>query len=152
MITVAAAGRLTEKSYRDLQAEYVKRMSRYASLRVTEVKDEPERAGVPPQVILDKEGKRLLGAVPLGARVVALTIGGKKHDSLSFARALQEWEEKGVCFIIGGSLGLSGEVLARANEEISLSDLTFPHSLARIVLLEQIYRACRINRNEPYHK
>ena len=102
-----------------------------------------------------REGEAMLAKIRPGDRVIALTIGGKKRSSEDLARHLQEMKTGGVSrvtFLIGGSLGLGKNVLARADEEMSMSDMTFPHQLARVMLLEQLYRAEKINHGEKYHK
>ena len=102
-----------------------------------------------------REGERLLARIGEGDRVIALAIGGRRYTSEAFAARLQLLRDTGtrsIAFVIGGSLGLSDAVLKRANETLSLSDMTLPHRIARLVLLEQIYRAHKICAGEPYHK
>ncbi len=157
-ITIVCVGKIKEKYYRDAVDEYVKRLSRYALVKIVEVADEktPEEASErETQLILGKEGERLLRAMPADAYVTAMAIKGKKYDSVGLSRHLSDLMGSGkshLVFVIGGSLGLSQEVLGRAEEKISFSDLTFPHQLMRVILLEQIYRCFRIMRGEPYHK
>jgi 23S rRNA (pseudouridine1915-N3)-methyltransferase len=105
--------------------------------------------------ILDTEGNKLLSKIPDNAYVIALDILGKKFDSVGFSRFMEDRMNTGdshLIFVIGGSLGLSDSVKKRADYKISFSDMTFPHQLMRVILLEQIYRGFRIMRNEPYHK
>ena len=105
--------------------------------------------------IKDKEGERILKKIPSSAFVFTLEIDGKKYDSVSFSRKIENLCITGnshICFIIGGSLGLSDSVKKISNERISFSDMTFPHQLMRVILLEQVYRAFKIINNEPYHK
>lgn len=143
---------------RDAVAEYEKRLTRYVKLDVVEVADEKTPDGASEKEeerIREKEGERLLRQIKEDDHVVALAISGKQYDSLAFARRLDGFALCGrnrVVFVIGGSLGLSEQVLARADEELSFSKMTFPHQLMRVILLEQIYRGYRIIRGEPYHK
>ncbi len=143
---------------RDAVAEYEKRLTRYVKLDVVEVADEKTPDGASEKEedrIREKEGERLLRQIKEDDHVVALAISGKQYDSLAFARRLDGFALRGrsrVVFVIGGSLGLSEQVLARADEELSFSKMTFPHQLMRVILLEQIYRGYRIIRGEPYHK
>ena len=102
-----------------------------------------------------KEGERLLKKIPVSAYVYALAINGRKLDSVGFSKELGNLFVSGrseICFVIGGSIGLSDEVLKRADTKLSFSDMTFPHQLMRVILSEQIYRAFRIMNHEPYHK
>ncbi len=151
-------GKLKEKFMRDAVAEYEKRLTRYVKLDVVEVADEKTPDGASEKEeerIREKEGERLLRQIKEDDHVVALAISGKQYDSLAFARRLDGFALCGrsrVVFVIGGSLGLSEQVLARADEELSFSKMTFPHQLMRVILLEQIYRGYRIIRGEPYHK
>lgn len=157
-LTVLCVGKLKEKFMRDAVAEYEKRLTRYVKLDVVEVADEKTPDGASEKEeerIREKEGERLLRQIKEDDHVVALAISGKQYDSLAFARRLDGFALCGrsrVVFVIGGSLGLSEQVLARADEEISFSKMTFPHQLMRVILLEQIYRGYRIIRGEPYHK
>lgn len=157
-IRVLCVGKLKERYLVEAQAEYAKRISRYSGLEIVEVSDEktPEKASARQvEEILRREGERILARIQPGEYVIAMAIKGGKYDSEGFAAHLMDRLERAggsVTLIIGGSLGLSGEVLARASEKISFSDLTFPHQLMRILLLEQTYRAFRILKGEPYHK
>lgn len=158
MIKLLCAGKLKERCYIEACGELEKRLGRYCRLTVVEVADEktPERlSGAERARAVEREGERLLAATGERERVVALTIDGKPYDSLAFSQHLMDLiEDSGnaVSFVIGGSLGLSPAVLARADERLSLSALTFPHRIARLLLLEQIYRAFKIARGETYHK
>ena len=152
-LTIIAVGRLKERYWRDAADEYLKRLGPYATVRVAEVDDRD--SGRDEARALAEEGADVVRAIPDGAHVIALEIGGKQLSSEAFAARLSALALDGrsnVAFAIGGSVGLSGEVLARADERMSLGPMTLPHNLARVVLLEQIYRAFRINRGEPYHK
>jgi 23S rRNA (pseudouridine1915-N3)-methyltransferase len=137
--------------------EYLKRLSRFGKTEEIEVQDLPENTGSPAleEQVKSKEGEALLSRIRPGDRVIALTISGRKTDSPGLARHLQELRVSGVSrivFVIGGSLGLGSNLLARADEEMSMSPMTFPHQLARVMLLEQLYRAEKILAGERYHK
>ncbi|MBR4711873.1 MAG: 23S rRNA (pseudouridine(1915)-N(3))-methyltransferase RlmH [Clostridia bacterium] len=155
---VLAVGHMKEKPYRAMADEYLKRLSRYGKIRETELNDLPEPANSSPALetqIRQREGEAILRAIRPGDYVIALTIPGKQWDSPSLARHLEDLAARGageIVFVIGGSLGLSREVIARADEELSMSAMTFPHQLARVMLLEQLYRCCRITAGERYHK
>lgn len=156
-INIVVVGSIKEKFYREAIEEYAKRLSRYAKLSITEVKDEktPANASVLEEdKIKQIEAERILSKFN-NSYVVALAIDGKKYTSESFAKRMENYDilSKGnLTFVIGGSLGLHESVLKRADERLSFSDMTFPHQLMRVILLEQIYRAYRIRNNEPYHK
>ena len=150
-------GRLKEKYWRDAAAEYEKRLSRFGKFETIELPDLPEPANSSPAIeaqICQKEGQAILGKLRDGDIVIALCIDGKRLDSVQLAEPMQKYGDTGrrVVFIIGGSLGLSPEVVARAQLKLSFSPMTFPHQLARVMLLEQAYRACKINAGERYHK
>ena len=157
-VAVVCAGKLKERYWREAQAEYEKRLQSYCDLRIVEVADEkaPEKlSDALKQSVMEKEGARLLKQVDDDAYCIALDMRGKAPDSVAFAgqiRRIQETKDGKIAFVIGGSLGLSRAVLERADETLSLSALTFPHQLARIILLEQLYRGFRIRAGEPYHK
>jgi 23S rRNA (pseudouridine1915-N3)-methyltransferase len=151
-IRIAAVGRLKEAYWRAACDEYVKRLGRYATVEVVEVADRDLSMGVDRAVAA--EGADLLRVVPAGSHVLALEIGGTPRTSEGLAARLAALMLEGkadMVFVVGGSAGLSPDVLARADERLSLSQMTLPHQLCRVVLLEQIYRAFRIIRNEPYH-
>jgi len=157
-ITILCVGKIKEKFYREALAEYEKRLSRYAKLQIIEVNDEktvenPSEAEE--NLIKDKEGERLLSNIKDDMYVIAMAIQGKELDSVELSKHIESLTISGnshICFIIGGSLGLSDRVLNRCNERLSFSKLTFPHQLMRVIMLEQIYRSFRIMKNEPYHK
>ena len=157
-ITVLTVGKIKEKYYRDAVAEYEKRLSKYATINIIEVPDEKTKENPSDAElfqILETEGNKLLSKIPESAYVIALDIAGKKYDSVGFSKFIEEKMNTGnshLLFVIGGSLGLSHGVKKRADARISFSDMTFPHQLMRVILLEQIYRGYRIMRNEPYHK
>lgn len=149
---VVAVGRITDAGLRDLCADYAGRLRRSLRLELREVRAAPGRAA--PAVRLRAEADRLLAALPPGARVVALTRTGRAESSPDFARRLAEWRREGrdVAFVIGGAFGLDRRVLDRSDSRLSLSAMTLPHELARVVLLEQLYRASTILAGTPYHK
>ncbi len=157
-ITLITVGKIKEKYYTDAIAEYSKRLSRYCSLSVKEVPDEPtpdNASEAQERQIKEKEGEKILKQIKPGDHVIAMAIKGKSYDSVGLAEHLDDLGVRGkssVVFVIGGSLGLADAVLSRADEKISFSALTFPHQLMRVILLEQIYRCFRITRGEPYHK
>ena len=136
-------------------ADYAKRISRYATLTQLEIKEERAAKGLLPREIAAKEGERILRAIPNGSFLIILDANGDACSSKTLAARLSDLGLKGqsrVSFVIGGDCGLSKQVIEKANWRLSLSTLTFPHELARLVLLEQIYRAFTIIRGESYHK
>jgi 23S rRNA (pseudouridine1915-N3)-methyltransferase len=157
-IRVVAVGKVKEKYLQEGIAEYEKRLRPYVKLQITEIPEEKRPASASPtteSAALEKEGQRILAATPEGSLVIALDIKGQSWTSEDLADAFRVWELAGknqVVFIIGGDLGLSSAVLARSTLRLSLSKMTFTHPMARLLLLEQVYRACRINSGEPYHK
>lgn len=157
-ITVLCVGKVKEAYFCDALREYGKRLSRYCKLDIVEVPDEktPDGASEAEEnKIRETEGKRLLRHIKPDAYRIVLAIDGIMRDSVDFSRSLERIGVRGygqIQFIIGGSLGLSPEVLSQADERLSFSKMTFPHQLMRVILLEQIYRAFRISANEPYHK
>ena len=157
-ITVLTVGKIKEKFFRDAIDEYSKRLSRYCKLEILQVADEKTPDGASEaleQQIKEKEGERILSNIKDGSFVIALAIEGKMPDSVELAEKIEKWGISGISqlvFVIGGSLGLSDAVLARAVYKLSFSRMTFPHQLMRVILLEQIYRSYRIIQGEPYHK
>lgn len=157
-ITVICVGKVKEKFFRDAIEEYSKRLSRYIKLEIIEVPDEKTPDGASDALnsqILKTEGERILSKVRDMDVVCTLEIKGKKFSSEDLAEWMESQGISGkssICFIIGGSLGLSDEVSKRADLKLSFSDMTFPHQLMRVILLEQIYRAEKIIAKEPYHK
>lgn len=154
---ILCVGRLKEKWQREGCAEYLKRLSRYGKYEITAVDDlpAPERASEAQlKQIMEKEGQALLKHIRPADRVIALCIQAPAPDSVKLSRKLERFSTDGRrnVFVIGGSNGLSDAVLSRADERLSFSNLTFPHGLMRVILLEQLYRAERIRTGEPYHK
>ncbi|MDO4544389.1 MAG: 23S rRNA (pseudouridine(1915)-N(3))-methyltransferase RlmH [Clostridia bacterium] len=156
-IKICCVGKLKDRYYEEGCGDYIKRLLRFCKLSVLEVADEKAADTLSKseqEQVKDKEGQRLLRCIEQGDYVIALTIDGSSPDSLLFAEKLGRYRLGGktVAFVIGGSLGLSEAVLARADERLSLSKLTLPHRLARLILLEQLYRGFKILSNQTYHK
>lgn len=157
-ISIISVGKIKEKYLKLGIEEFSKRLSKYCKLDIIELNDEkaPENlSSKEMNIVKDKEGKSILSKIKQTQYVVALAIDGDKLSSEKFAKKLDKLSLEGnshICFVIGGSLGLSDEVLSRADMKMSFSDMTFPHQMMRLILLEQIYRCFRINNHEPYHK
>lgn len=157
-ITILAVGKIKEKFYREAIGEYTKRLGHYAKVEIVEVADEKTPDGISEaqeKQIREKEGERLLKHVKETDYVCALAIEGQQPDSVELSEKLDALGVSGISsivFVIGGSLGLSGQLLKRADYKLSFSRMTFPHQLMRVILLEQIYRSFRIIHGEPYHK
>lgn len=157
-ITVISVGKIKEKYFTGAIQEYAKRLTRYCKINMIEVADEkcPETLSEKEEeMVKEKEGQRILSKIKDQQTVVALAIEGKQMSSEQLAKQIQTWGLQGnsdLVFVIGGSLGLSRDVMQRSNFQLSFSKMTFPHQLMKVVLLEQVYRAFRINSGEPYHK
>ena len=157
-ISILCVGKIKEKFYVDAIKEYQKRLRRSCKLEIIEVADEKTPAVLSDLMlkqIKDKEGERLSKYINDDAYVIALAIDGKNPDSEGLAAYIYNLGINGtshIQFIIGGSLGLSDNILKRADYKLSFSKMTFPHQLMRVILLEQVYRSYRIINNEPYHK
>ena len=156
-VTLICVGKLKEKFFADAVNEYQKRLKKFCNFKIIELPDEKTNAlndTGKNDLVKEKEGKRILEKIPEGAFVYALAIDGKQYNSEDFSALIEKNMMYGSNFvwIIGGSLGLSDEVLKRANEKVSFSKLTFPHQLMRVIFSEQLYRAFKIMHNEPYHK
>lgn len=157
-IRIVAVGKLKEKYFADAAAEYVKRLGRYAKVEVVQIPDRkiPDHASLAQEKqVLAQEGGDILAKIGEQEYVIALCVEGNKLDSVSFSKKLSGLALSGksdVVFLIGGSLGLDERVKRRADFCISFSDMTFPHQLMRIILLEQVYRAFKIAAHETYHK
>lgn len=152
-ITVAAVGKLRGRHWQTLQDEYVRRLGRYTDFRLVEVKDAIGRS-LPEAVAMAREGEQLLAAMPSGARVILISADGRRMDSPELATYLwTQMETYGnLSFLIGGPLGFASAVSEAAHDRLSLSPMTFTHEMARVILLEQLYRAFTIIHGEPYHK
>ncbi len=158
MIRIVACGHIKEKWLKDGIQEYFKRVTAYDKIEIVEVDDEktPDEA---PIAIVNKikqtEGEKILKKIKDDEYVILLDLKGKELGSVELAQKMEQLNTNGkskITFVIGGSLGVSDELIARANFRWKLSENTFPHQLCRLVVIEQIYRAFRIRRNEPYHK
>ena len=157
-ITVLCIGKLKERYWTEAIAEYSKRLSKYCTLTINELREEKAPDNPSPaeeSVVKDAEGKSILKQIKKDSYVIALAIKGKDLDSEALSEKIRTLGIAGksdLTFVIGGSLGLSNEVLTRADFQLSFSKLTFPHQMMRVILLEQIYRSFKIIRNEAYHK
>jgi len=157
-IQVISVGKIKERYLIEGIAEYKKRLSVYAKIDFIEVADEkaPENlSAAEMEQIKVREGEKILSKIPADSYKIALTIDGKAMSSEKFAETLDQLATYGnskITFIIGGSLGLSDEVIRLAQLKLSFSEMTFPHQLMKLILMEQLYRAFRINNNAPYHK
>ena len=157
-VTLVTVGKIKEKYLKDAIAEYSKRLGAFCDINVLEVQDEKTPDHAPSSVeekIKDTEGERILQKISDRSYVVALSIEGEMLSSEQLAAKISDLMVRGtsdIVFVIGGSLVLSKAVLKRANYQLSFSRMTFPHQLMRVILLEQVYRAFKINNNEPYHK
>jgi len=157
-INIVTVGKLKEKYLKLGIEEFSKRLSKYCKLDFVELDDEkcPENLSEKDMLIVkDKEGKKILSKIKSNSYVIALAIDGKNLSSEELADTISNLGVRGkshITFVIGGSLGLSDEVLKRADYKLSFSKMTFPHQMMKLILLEQVYRSFRINNNEPYHK
>lgn len=157
-IKIITVGKLKEKYLKQGIAEYTKRLQGYTKVTLIEVPDEkaPETlSNKEMEQVKNKEGERILNKISDQDFVFALAIQGKEYDSVEFSKKIESLQTYGtskITFVIGGSLGLSDEVMKRANATISFGRLTYPHQLMKLILCEQIYRAFRIMNGEPYHK
>ena len=155
---ILCAGRMKEKALRQMADEYLKRLNRYGKYEEAEIPDLPEPMGASEALreqVKTREGEAMLVRLRGGDRVIALTIGGKQRSSEELAEHLNALRIQGagrLVFAIGGSLGLGENLLRRADEELSMGPMTFPHQLARVMLLEQLYRSEKILAGEKYHK
>lgn len=156
-ITIVSVGKIKEKFIKDALCEYEKRLSRFCKFKSVEIPDRPIPDKASPaeeEAVLSKEGSDILSKIGKSDYVISMCIEGKKLSSTQFATKMNEafMTTSSITFIIGGSLGLSDEVKSRSDFKMSMSDMTFPHNLARLMLTEQIYRTFKINANESYHK
>ena len=152
MIRVICVGKVKDKHLSALIEDYRLKISRYHKIEIVEVKDEPITDNE--KEVLDKEGERVLSRISDGEYVILLDLHGKSIDSIALAEKIDRLfnSYSRICFVIGGSLGLSEKLISRANERIKLSDLTFLHQMTRLIIMEQIYRSFKILHNETYHK
>ena len=156
-ITIICVGKIKEAFYRDAIAEYAKRLSAYCTFKVCEVDDEPDTGSSETAIetAKEREAERILKNIKPGMHVITLEIKGKKYSSETFSAMLSDLFVSGksdIAFVIGGSNGLAKSVSERADGKLSFSDMTFPHQMMRVILLEQIYRGYKIISGEPYHK
>ncbi len=157
-VKLICVGKMRERFYIDAFAEYQKRLQSLCRLDLTEpteqrLPENPSAAEI--TAALEKEGQEILKAIPADAYVVALCVEGKQMPSEGMAELIRERENSGkpkLCFVIGGSYGLTPAVKARADRKLSMSQMTFPHHLARVMLIEQLYRGFKINEGSRYHK
>ena len=157
-VTIICVGKLREKYFADAAEEYMKRLKRIMPVAVIELPDEPEPAQPSDKLneaVMKREGEKILAKIGQYDHVIAMCIDGKQYESTELADKMSSLFTQGksnITFLIGGSLGLHPDVLKRANERMSMSKMTFPHQLARVMLLEQLFRAAKINAGERYHK
>jgi len=152
-IHIILLGKLKEQYWRDAEAEYSKRLKPYAKLIITELKEESFRDGDSPDVVKKKEAEKINKALPEAGLVIALHERGREFTSVDFAKFLEQKSQSGqqITFVVGGPLGLHESVLERADMQISLSKLTFPHQMLRTIFLEQLYRAGTIVAGKRYN-
>ena len=155
-VNIICVGKLKEKYLKEAQSEYLKRISRFAKIKIIELNDEKLTGSESlDKIAKNKEGESIINKIPKNSYIFAMDIKGKQFTSTDFAKELNSLSISGksdFTFIIGGSLGLSEDILKIANKKMSFSLMTFPHQLFRVMLLEQIYRCFKINNNETYHK
>lgn len=157
-VNVVCAGKIKENYLKDAIAEYSKRLSKYCNLNIIEVPDEklPEKLSENLEIsIKEKEGKSMISKIPKDTYLICLDLKGKELSSEDFSKKMEDISvnyNSSITFIIGGSLGISKELLDMSKEKICFSKMTFPHQLIRVFLLEQIFRAFKISNNETYHR
>lgn len=157
-ITLLCVGKMRETYYTSAFAEYAKRLGAYCRFELAELPEQrlPERPSLKEiRSALEKEAQAIRARIPKGAAVIAMCVEGKLLSSEALARQLAGYAAGGtskVCFLVGGSFGLDEELKREASLRLSMSPMTFPHHLARVMLAEQIYRACAINAGTQYHK
>lgn len=157
MIKFIAVGKLKEKYWKDAFQEYSKRLTKYSKVELIEI--EEEKISIENESMMkiskEKEGERILKKITSNDYVILFDVQGKEYDSVKLASKIQSLIDQGknnLCFVLGGSYGFSKEVYDRSQDKISMSKMTFPHQFARIMAIEQVYRAFKINNNEKYHK
>ena len=157
-IRIIAVGKVKEKYINEGIKEFSKRLSRYCTLDIIEIEDEKAPVNLSDKemdIVKQKEGDRIIAKIPQNSFIISLEIQGKQISSEELSKKMEDLMIDGyndITFIIGGSLGLSNEVSSKSNYKLSFSKMTFPHQLMRLILLEQVYRAWRIMKGEPYHK
>ena len=157
-VTLIAVGKIKEKYLREALDEYAKRLSAYCKFEVVEVKDEktPDSPSTrEKQLVLEREGDRISAKIPQGAAVISLCVEGKQMTSKRFAELISGYSIRGIskiAFIIGGSFGLDEKIKALSDVRLSFSEMTFPHMLMRVILVEQLYRGFTITEGKTYHK
>ena len=157
-VTVICVGKMKEKFYIEAAAEYQKRLKGYCKLEVIELPEQKLPQDPAPgqiEAALDKEHEAILAKLPKSGQIVAMCVEGKGMSSPQLARTIGNWMVTGVsdvAFVVGGSYGMSSKIKQRADVRLSMSEMTFPHHLARVMLLEQIYRAFKIQEGSGYHK
>ncbi|MCK9444884.1 MAG: 23S rRNA (pseudouridine(1915)-N(3))-methyltransferase RlmH [Tissierellaceae bacterium] len=157
-ITIIAVGKIKEKYQQEGIKEFAKRLSKYCTLKIIEIDDEraPEDlSSKEMEIVKRKEGERITSKIPQNSFIISLEIMGKQISSVELSEKMEALMNNGanhIVFIIGGSLGLSDDVIKKSDYSLSFSKMTFPHQLMRLILLEQIYRSFRIMKGEPYHK
>jgi len=157
VIKFIAVGKLKEKYWKDAFQEYSKRLTKYSKVELIEI--EEEKISIENESMMkiskEKEGERILKKITSNDYVILFDVQGKEYDSVKLASKIQSLIDQGknnLCFVLGGSYGFSKEVYDRSQDKISMSKMTFPHQFARIMAIEQVYRAFKINNNEKYHK
>ena len=157
-ITIIGVGNIKEGYFKEAIAEYTKRLSKFCSVEIIEVKDEmlkDNSSAKDDEIVKKIEGERIIKALPKNSYNILLDLRGKKLDSIGFSKLIDDimkYENSNITFIIGGSIGVSKEIYDLADYKLCFSDMTFPHKLMRVILLEQVYRAFKILNNETYHK
>ena len=150
MIKILTVGKIKDRSLNDLIAKYQKKINNFHKIEIWEVVDEPEGKNI--EIAIDKESNSVLKHIKEKDFVVLLDLKGNMLDSLTLARQIDDWQQFNLCFVIGGSNGVNQTIKDRADYIWKLSDLTFPHQLTRLLLLEQIYRSFKIIKGQNYHK
>lgn len=154
MISIVAVGKIKEKSLSQLIEEYKKRIGAYSKIEIIEVSDEPNDR-LSDEKVKEIEGQRIIKQLKKDSYVILLSLKGKQMDSIKFSKEIEKintYNSSHITFVIGGSVGVSEQVEQRADILLKLSEMTFPHNIARLLILEQIYRAYKILNNETYHK
>lgn len=154
-INIISVGKVREKYIKQGIDEFLKRIAPYSSIKVTEIPAEEMKSDIPAEKILEKEAEKILNNVKENTYIIVLDKEGKNFSSEKFAQKLKEISLQGVnqvAFIVGSSEGLSDKIKLKAHFLLSFSEMTFPHQLMRLILVEQVYRAFKILKNEPYHK